>query len=168
MRAVRAHLSDLESVFGTETVYGCGELKGILNNWLVVVAESGASTRDAQNTTGANRLVHGDDYLQFRIGARATNKATHCRVQLVRDEYTVTFRKIRGAHCRQISEAEMVGVENLRQVFTSATGFDCTLGTMGNRGESRRATRPAAHSGAGRDTAPQGIRKPGGGDAPGQ
>lgn len=74
MRAVRAHILDLGSVFGTGTVYECGEFKGILNNWLVVVAESGAGTHDAQNTVSyAHRDFGNFDAVLF-VGIAASRK----------------------------------------------------------------------------------------------
>ena len=78
--------------------------------------------------TGANALLHGDDHLQFRLGRGALNKATNCRIRLLADDsgYVMTFFKIRGADCKQLSEFEVIP-ENLRETFTRATGFDCSL-----------------------------------------
>lgn len=81
--------------------------------------------------TGAKNLVHGNRYLSFQLPRGATNKAKYVKIALeINDTYTVTFSKItRGTYAVVIiSTHEMIYAEKLREVFTSQTGLECTLG----------------------------------------
>jgi hypothetical protein len=72
--------------------------------------------------------------VQFKIGTGATRGINTVRIDLGDDDlYVVTFYKIgrRALDCREMGKVEMVEAANLRAVFTSATGFECSLGTMG-------------------------------------
>ena len=68
--------------------------------------------------------------LSFKfMGSKA---ATHMKIALdVMDTYTVTFYKIRGATCKTVKEYTGVYNDMLRDIFTSFTGLETSLGTMG-------------------------------------
>lgn len=78
--------------------------------------------------TGAKNFVYGDSMLMFAIGKGAKGGINKVRVTLdPSDTYTVEFFKLRGVDCKQIASVDMVYADGLRAVFTSHTGFDCTL-----------------------------------------
>jgi hypothetical protein len=79
--------------------------------------------------TGAKSLVAGDDFLQFKIGAGAVNKANTVRITLERsDLYRVQFYRVRGLDVREIGEP-LTGVygDQLQGAFTASTGMDTYL-----------------------------------------
>jgi hypothetical protein len=89
--------------------------------------------------TGANNFIASDDYtLTFRLPG--TKNFVKDRINVVRikleptDTYTVAFSRLYGPTMTTIREVEDVGVENLREIFTSVTGLETSLGTMGRKG----------------------------------
>lgn len=80
--------------------------------------------------TGARQLLNTGDGLQFSLPRGAVNKANKVRITLTqRDDYRVEFLRYspRTLECTTLSQDDGVYAENLRQVFTSRTGLDCTL-----------------------------------------
>lgn len=80
--------------------------------------------------TGAKNFLYDTNSLTFKLGAGATNKATHCTVKLDRatDTYAVTWHKVRGTKLPVVvGESEMVYCDSLRRTFETATGFYLSL-----------------------------------------
>jgi hypothetical protein len=79
--------------------------------------------------TGAKNLVGGDNDLTFSLPARlARNGINKIRVALdASDTYTVTAYRYRALNLTQIEAVDGVYCDNLRDVFTSVTGLDCTM-----------------------------------------
>lgn len=79
--------------------------------------------------TGAKMLVAGDDFLQFKIGAGAINKANTVRITLEpSDLYRVQFYRVRGVDVREIGEClRGVYADQLQGAFTASTGLDTYL-----------------------------------------
>lgn len=75
MRAVRAHIRHLGSVPGRSgTVYECGQFSSEGNEWLVVVADSGAGTHPAQQTV-TNAHIDFDEFeVAFFVGIAGSRK----------------------------------------------------------------------------------------------
>lgn len=81
--------------------------------------------------TGANLMTSTEKSLGFRIPA-AKNRINYVRITLDgNDLYKVEFLAIRSGSVKTVSTVEGVGVENLRDVFTEATGLHTSLGTLG-------------------------------------
>lgn len=83
--------------------------------------------------TGAKHLLHGEHELQFHL-PKKYNHINAVRIELLpNDSYKVDFYNIRkrGLNIDTIASHENVPAESLRGLFTSTTGLDCTLGTMG-------------------------------------
>lgn len=71
--------------------------------------------------------------LAFTCLAEPKNKANGVRITLdATDTYTVKFTKfsMKSLDITVIDEISGVYAEDLRRVFTSATGLDCTLGRV--------------------------------------
>jgi hypothetical protein len=87
--------------------------------------------------TGANNLHYDSDRdsgnLSFRFPG--SKRANFCEIVVNAFEtYDVTFLKIRGTQIKTVETHEgLEGIYNdmLQDVFTRATGLDCTLGTLG-------------------------------------
>ncbi|MCB5201690.1 hypothetical protein LH464_04255 [Neorhizobium sp. T786] len=82
--------------------------------------------------TGAKSFVGGSDLLQFDLPRGfAANKATKVRITLdVSDTYTMAFYQwnAKKLDMKQLSEIPGVYADDIRRIFTSETGLDCTLG----------------------------------------
>jgi hypothetical protein len=89
------------------------------------VAMTGARVLIGHNAEPAAQRLGG---LSFKIGSGAKDGITHVRVFLMSsDTYTVEFLKIRGVSCKTVSEHSMVYADQLRKLFTEATGFETSL-----------------------------------------
>lgn len=81
--------------------------------------------------TGARHLLARDNGLTFRLpGGRGFCKdgINYVTVTLTAmDDYTVEFFRIRGANVTGIEQNEGVYAENLKMVFTEATGLRTRL-----------------------------------------
>ncbi|RVH56252.1 hypothetical protein CN213_16015 [Sinorhizobium meliloti] len=84
--------------------------------------------------TGVKNLLSTGEGLQFDLPrGLARNKATKVRVTLtVHDTYSVEFFQwnARRLEMKPLGAVADVYAEDLRRVFTSETGLDCTLGAM--------------------------------------
>ena len=90
--------------------------------------------------TGARAFVSGPDNLSFRI-TRARQGINVVRITLTpADTYTMAFLRLRGSALTLLKKYEDVYADQLRGVFTDATGLETSLGTMG-RNPRRRAKR---------------------------
>jgi hypothetical protein len=77
---------------------------------------------------GAAPEFHKLGGLSFKIGSGAKDGITHVRVFLMsNDTYTVEFLRIRGTSVKTVSETAMVYADQLRKIFTEATGFETSL-----------------------------------------
>ena len=75
MKAVRAHLKDLGSCTGRGgTIYECGQFTGQGDEWLVVVAESGAGTHPAQSVVTYAHYEFGTFEVLLFVGIGASRK----------------------------------------------------------------------------------------------
>lgn len=81
--------------------------------------------------TGAKDVFGSDDGIQFKLPRGAKDGINSVRVTLdPTDTYTVTFYKMtrgRSFKCTEISETSFVHADQLRALFTSATGLYTTL-----------------------------------------
>jgi hypothetical protein len=80
--------------------------------------------------TGARDLLSFDTGLIFALPRGAKNKANKVRVTLdASDTYTVEFFRFSGRTLELTPVGAVAGVyaDNLRPVFTEATGLHCTL-----------------------------------------
>lgn len=76
MKAVRAHLTDVGSVLGRHgTIYECGCFADRGQEWLVVVAETGAGTHPAHDVASDAHVVFGKFELQVLVGIGGSRKA---------------------------------------------------------------------------------------------
>lgn len=84
--------------------------------------------------TGATNFLSDHNSLRFKLPANFAREG----INLVRitldpsDTYTMEFFKIRGTNVETIATRDNVYSDNLRDVFTSETGLDTSLGSMGN------------------------------------
>ena len=89
--------------------------------------------------TGSRDFVGGEDFLQFTVPrVKDGNKWNKVRIKLEpNDTYTVEFFDInfRTATTRSKKSVEGVLFPELRAVFTSNTGMETSLGTMGRSAE---------------------------------
>ena len=104
--------------------------------------------------TGAKNFVGGEDYLMFSI---PRNMSPYNKVKITyvpgRDLYDVDFMKVTSAG--GVAKGEPyndVYAEQLRELFTSVTGMETSLGTMGRRAN------PTATRAASRKTNPDGKK----------
>ncbi len=75
MKAVRAHLTDMGSVLGKHgTIYECGSFSDRGQDWLIVVAESGAGTHPAHNVVSDAHTTFGKFELMFLVGIGGSRK----------------------------------------------------------------------------------------------
>jgi nucleoside phosphorylase len=75
MKAVRAHLTDLGSCPGRDgNIYECGQFSGEGDEWLVVVAESGAGTHPAHSVVTYAHLEFGGFEITLFVGIGASRK----------------------------------------------------------------------------------------------
>lgn len=75
MQAVRAHLKDLGSCAGGDgTIYECGQFRGYGDEWLVVVAESGAGTHSAQSVVTYAHIAFKNFEVILFVGVGASRK----------------------------------------------------------------------------------------------
>lgn len=93
--------------------------------------------------TGAKNFVGGEDYLMFSI---PRNMSPYNKVKITyvpgRDLYDVDFMKVtRAGGVAKGEPYNDVYAEQLRELFTSVTGMETSLGTMGRRANPT-ATRP--------------------------
>jgi hypothetical protein len=80
--------------------------------------------------TGACNFVAIEYGLQFSF--KGSTKANKCRIALEpSDTYKVEFFRLRGGECKPVAEFEGVYNDMLKKIFTSTTGLECTLGTLG-------------------------------------
>ena len=79
--------------------------------------------------TGAKNLMSTEYGLSFRLPSRfARDGINYVRIQLTAmDDYAVEFGKVWGTSYKVIHTIAGVYCDNLRDVFTNATGLDCTL-----------------------------------------
>jgi nucleoside phosphorylase len=76
MRAVRAHLTDLGSCAGRDgTIYECGVFSSLGQEWLVVVAETGAGTHPAQSVVTYAHATFGPFETQIFVGVGGSRKS---------------------------------------------------------------------------------------------
>jgi hypothetical protein len=81
--------------------------------------------------TGAHSLVGDATSLRFSIPGRMTaNKANKVVVSLENDLYTLTFYRLHGLKQALVGEQAGVYADQLRAVFTAATGLETSLGDM--------------------------------------
>ena len=83
-----------------------------------------------QAMTGAKNLVSGDKFLQFNLPIFGSNRFSKVRITLEpTDTYTVRFMRINNRTLQVVKERTYTDVysDNLRAVFTEATGLDTTL-----------------------------------------
>lgn len=77
--------------------------------------------------TGAHTLTHDANSLRFKLPRGASNGANYVVIALdPTDTYSMTFYRYRKLELTKLSAAS-VYAEDLRRVFTDATGLDCTL-----------------------------------------
>ncbi len=75
MKAVRAHLTDMGSVLGKRgTIYECGSFNDRGQEWLIVVAETGAGTHPAHNVVSDAHVVFGKFEAMFLVGIGGSRK----------------------------------------------------------------------------------------------
>ncbi len=76
MRAVRAHLNDMGSVLGRHgSIYECGSFSDRGQEWLIVVAETGAGTHPAHDVASDAHVVFDKFELQILVGIGGSRKA---------------------------------------------------------------------------------------------
>ena len=76
MRAVQAHLTDLGSCVGRDgTIYECGTFPALGQDWLVVVAETGAGTHPAQSVVTYAHTSLGPFEVQIFVGVGGSRKS---------------------------------------------------------------------------------------------
>jgi nucleoside phosphorylase len=74
LQAVVAHIEPLASVRGRDgAIYECGAFHDVGQDWLIVVAESGAGTHPAQNTV-TNAHIEFEPELQIFVGIGGSRK----------------------------------------------------------------------------------------------
>lgn len=83
--------------------------------------------------TGAKDFGGHADALTFRLPATITrDRINFVRITLTpADVYRVEFMKVRGLNITTVSTHDDVYASDLRRVFTSATGLETSLGSMG-------------------------------------
>ena len=83
--------------------------------------------------TGAKQLVGLPKGLQFGLPSLGTKDGINkVRITLTpNDTYDIDFFKIRGTKIEKKGAVNGVHVDELRQVFTSRTGLETSLGTLG-------------------------------------
>ena len=84
--------------------------------------------------TGARNLIAHQDGLSFRLpGPRSyAGGINYVRITLTpADTYNVTFSRVYGLKITPKASADGIYASDLRRVFTSATGLETSLGTMG-------------------------------------
>ncbi|MGO8151461.1 hypothetical protein AB9F36_16775 [Rhizobium leguminosarum] len=75
MKAVRAHLTDMGSVLGKHgTIYECGSFNDRGQEWLIVVAETGAGTHPAHNVVSDAHVVFGKFEVMLLVGIGGSRK----------------------------------------------------------------------------------------------
>lgn len=75
MQAVRAHLTDMGSVLGRDgTIYECGSFSDLGQEWLVVVAETGAGTHPAQNVVSQAHNLFDSFEVMILVGVGGSRK----------------------------------------------------------------------------------------------
>lgn len=75
MKAVRAHLTHMGSVQGKHgTIYECGSFSDRGQDWLIVVAETGAGTHSAHNVVSDAHVVFGKFELMLLVGIGGSRK----------------------------------------------------------------------------------------------
>lgn len=75
MKAVRAHLTDMGSVLGKHgTIYECGSFSDRGQEWLIVVAETGAGTHPAHNVVSDAHTTFGKFELMLLVGIGGSRK----------------------------------------------------------------------------------------------
>jgi hypothetical protein len=87
--------------------------------------------------TGAKNIYYesSNDRANLSFRFPGSTRANFCKIVVnAFDTYDVTFLKIRGTTIKTVETHEgLEGIYNdmLQDVFTRATGLNCTLGTMG-------------------------------------
>jgi nucleoside phosphorylase len=75
MKAVRAHLTDMGSVQGRHgTIYECGSFSDRGQDWLVVVAETGAGTHNAHSVVAEAHILFDTFEVQILVGVGGSRK----------------------------------------------------------------------------------------------
>jgi nucleoside phosphorylase len=75
LQAVVGHLVPIASVKGRDgTIYECGLFRDVREEWLVVVAETGAGTHPAQSIV-TNAHIHFTPEIQIFVGVGGSRKA---------------------------------------------------------------------------------------------
>jgi len=87
--------------------------------------------------TGAKDFCATETGLSFRLpgaGGYCKNGINRVRIALTgRDDYDVFFHRVRGAKLTTIAMHSGIYAEQLRDVFTAATGLQTSLGTLGGQ-----------------------------------
>jgi hypothetical protein len=85
--------------------------------------------------TGAKNLIAHPNALSFKLpggGGFAKDGINYVKITLdPSDTYTVEFSRVRGRTVKTLHTVSDIYAENLRDVFTRATGLQTSLGTMG-------------------------------------
>ena len=85
--------------------------------------------------TGAKNFMSSGPALLFSLpgsGGFCKDSINRVSIRLTgRDDYDVTFSRVRGSKVTAISTHEGIYADQLRDVFTAATGLQTSLGTMG-------------------------------------
>ncbi len=85
--------------------------------------------------TGAKNLLDGGSYLSFKLPGNPgfVRAGINCvKVALNgRDTYDLEFGRVRGDSYKVVETKSDVYADMLRDVFTSVTGLETSLGTMG-------------------------------------
>lgn len=81
--------------------------------------------------TGAKNFTHAEDglgRLAFKLPRKAKDGINYVAIRLeTNDTYTVIFSSLTGLSVRVVNEIEMAYAQDLRRLFTEATGLDCTM-----------------------------------------
>lgn len=82
--------------------------------------------------TGARDLYALDGNGGLQLSFRGSTRANKLVIKVDPDDtYTFELWKIRGVEMKKVYECDGVYDDMLQSIFTSETGLDCTLGTMG-------------------------------------
>lgn len=91
--------------------------------------------RRFQMMTGAKSLTAQPDGLTFRLpggGGFCQDGINMVDIRLTgRDDYDLTFSRVRGRTVTTIKSLTGIYADQLQDVFTSATGLQTSLGTLG-------------------------------------
>jgi hypothetical protein len=88
--------------------------------------------------TGAKHLCGNANGLSFKLPAHFAKDGINVVLVVLdpSDTYTLTFYKKRGLKCTTVEVVDNVHADSIRAVFTSHTGLETTLGTLGEAARS--------------------------------